>query len=163
MKPSPGNYRQTTEQTLLRFAKSKRDSSMPGVIEVIMVLRGENGTAAFPGKSRNRDGFARSPGISGSFPLGSRLDSAWAPQRCRSDSMAPARCSLHSFRAPTVISTEQWPVMRPVAKLNEGKKYVDKIKPFKFLMTCHVKPRCFAERTITPLALILRNLGSHSI
>jgi len=31
-----------------------------GVIEVIMVLRGENGTAAFPGKSRNRDGFARS-------------------------------------------------------------------------------------------------------
>ena len=25
-----------------------------------MVLRGENGTAAFPGKSRNRDGFARS-------------------------------------------------------------------------------------------------------
>src|SRR6202030_4318873 len=55
-----------------------------GVIEVIMVLRGENGTAAFPGKSRNRDGFARSPGISGSFSLGSRLDSAWAPQRCRS-------------------------------------------------------------------------------
>jgi hypothetical protein len=32
-----------------------------------MVLRGENGTAAFPDKSRNRDGFARSPGISGSF------------------------------------------------------------------------------------------------
>jgi hypothetical protein len=30
-------------------------------------------------------------------------------------------------------------VMRPLAKLNEGKKYVDKIKPFNFLMTCHVK------------------------
>jgi hypothetical protein len=41
-----------------------RDS---GVIEVIMVLRGENGTAAFSGKSRNRDGLARSPSISGSF------------------------------------------------------------------------------------------------
>ena len=27
----------------------------------------ENGTAAFPGKSRNRDGGARSPGLSGSF------------------------------------------------------------------------------------------------
>lgn len=26
-----------------------------------MVRKGENGTAAFPGKSRNRDGFARSP------------------------------------------------------------------------------------------------------
>jgi hypothetical protein len=31
-------------------------------------------------------------------------------------------------------------IMRPLAKLNEGKKYVDKIKPFNFLMTCHVKP-----------------------
>jgi len=31
-------------------------------------------------------------------------------------------------------------VMRPLAKLNEGKKYVDRIKPFNFLMTCHVKP-----------------------
>jgi hypothetical protein len=42
-----------------------------------MALRGESGTAAFPGKSRNRDGFARSPSVSGSFSLGSRLDSAW--------------------------------------------------------------------------------------
>jgi hypothetical protein len=31
-------------------------------------------------------------------------------------------------------------VMRPLANLNEGKKYADKIKPFNFLMTCHVKP-----------------------
>ena len=31
-------------------------------------------------------------------------------------------------------------VMRSLATLNEGKKYVDKIKPFNFLMTCHVKP-----------------------
>jgi hypothetical protein len=31
-------------------------------------------------------------------------------------------------------------VMRPLAKLNEGKKYVDQIKPFNFLVTCHVKP-----------------------
>jgi hypothetical protein len=31
-------------------------------------------------------------------------------------------------------------VMRPLAKLNEGKKYVDKIKPFNFLVTCHVRP-----------------------
>ncbi|MHB8217803.1 MAG: hypothetical protein ACYDDS_17150 [Candidatus Sulfotelmatobacter sp.] len=31
-------------------------------------------------------------------------------------------------------------VMRPLAKLNEEKKYVDKIKPFNFLVTCHVKP-----------------------
>jgi hypothetical protein len=31
-------------------------------------------------------------------------------------------------------------VMRPLEKLNEGKIYVDKIKPFNFLVTCHVKP-----------------------
>jgi len=31
-------------------------------------------------------------------------------------------------------------VMRPLAKLNDGKKYADKIKPFNFLMTCHVRP-----------------------
>ncbi len=31
-------------------------------------------------------------------------------------------------------------VMRPLAKLNAGKIYVDKIKPFNFLVTCHVKP-----------------------
>jgi hypothetical protein len=31
-------------------------------------------------------------------------------------------------------------VMRPLEKLNEGKAYVDKIKPFNFLVTCHVRP-----------------------
>jgi hypothetical protein len=31
-------------------------------------------------------------------------------------------------------------VMRPLVKLNEGKTYVNQIKPFNFLVTCHVKP-----------------------
>jgi hypothetical protein len=31
-------------------------------------------------------------------------------------------------------------IMHPLEKLNDGKNYVDKIKPFNFLMTCHVKP-----------------------
>jgi hypothetical protein len=31
-------------------------------------------------------------------------------------------------------------VMRPLSKLNEVKSYVDKIKPFNFLVTCHVRP-----------------------
>ena len=31
-------------------------------------------------------------------------------------------------------------VMRPLEKLNEGKAYVDKVKPFNFLVSCHVKP-----------------------
>jgi hypothetical protein len=31
-------------------------------------------------------------------------------------------------------------VMRPLTSLNEGKRYSDRIKPFNFLLTCHVKP-----------------------
>lgn len=30
-------------------------------------------------------------------------------------------------------------VIRPLAKLNEGKAYPEQIKPFNFLLTCHVK------------------------
>lgn len=30
-------------------------------------------------------------------------------------------------------------VMRPLASLNQGKRYSEKIKPFNFLLTCHVK------------------------
>jgi hypothetical protein len=38
------------------------------------------------------------------------------------------------------ISITSPAMMRPLVKLNEGKAYVDKIKPFNFLVTCHVKP-----------------------
>jgi hypothetical protein len=30
--------------------------------------------------------------------------------------------------------------MKPLQKLNEGKQYPDQIKPFNFLLTCHVRP-----------------------
>ena len=30
-------------------------------------------------------------------------------------------------------------MIKPLAKLNEGRRYVDQIKPFNFLLTCHVK------------------------
>jgi hypothetical protein len=30
--------------------------------------------------------------------------------------------------------------MRSLAKLIEGKEYADQLKPFNFLLTCHVKP-----------------------
>lgn len=30
--------------------------------------------------------------------------------------------------------------MRPLEALNNGKKYAAQIKPFNFLLTCHVKP-----------------------
>jgi hypothetical protein len=31
-------------------------------------------------------------------------------------------------------------LMKPFTKLNEGKKYADQIKPFNFLITCHISP-----------------------
>src|ERR1700733_11819407 len=87
--------------------RSKRISpsvSWPYIrVEVIMVLRGEHGAAAFPGTSRNRDGFARSSTVSGCVSLGSRLDTAWAPQRCRSSTQPgyetpSSHCDTHSKR-----------------------------------------------------------------
>jgi hypothetical protein len=30
-------------------------------------------------------------------------------------------------------------VIQPLAKLNDGKPHADQVKPFNFLMTCHVK------------------------
>ena len=35
--------------------------------------------------------------------------------------------------------------MRPLATLNEGKPYGEQLKPFNFLLTCHV--RAFGGRT----------------
>jgi hypothetical protein len=37
------------------------------------------------------------------------------------------------------VSISSPAVMRPLAQLNEGKRYADQIKPFNFLLTCHVK------------------------
>ena len=37
-------------------------------------------------------------------------------------------------------------MMNPFLKLNKGKKYCDQIKPFNFVMTCHVKPFGFPFR-----------------
>jgi hypothetical protein len=43
--------------------------------------------------------------------------------------------------APAVgqVTVSSPAVMKPLMKLNEGKQYGDKIKPFNFLLTCHIK------------------------
>jgi hypothetical protein len=38
------------------------------------------------------------------------------------------------------VSISSPALMRPLAKLNENKKYADQIKPFNFILTCHVNP-----------------------
>ena len=48
----------------------------------------------------------------------------------------PAFANLPAVGRVTISSPA---VMRPFEKLNDGKRYVDQIKPFNFLLTCHVK------------------------
>jgi hypothetical protein len=44
--------------------------------------------------------------------------------------------------APAVgrVTVSSPAVMKPLTHVNESKKYADKIKPFNFLLSCHVKP-----------------------
>ncbi|MGA8168146.1 MAG: hypothetical protein WB813_12720, partial [Candidatus Acidiferrales bacterium] len=53
----------------------------------------------------------------------------------------PAK-SLGFENSPAIgrISVSSPAVMRPFANLNESKKYKDQIKPFNFLLSCHVNP-----------------------
>lgn len=59
----------------------------------------------------------------------SRLEDADEPTLCFGNSPAVGRISISS---PAI--------MRHLAALNEGKKYVDQVKPFNFVTTCHVQP-----------------------
>jgi len=49
---------------------------------------------------------------------------------------------LHFAGKPAVgrITVSSPAVMRPLTEFNQGKRYADRIKPFNFLLTCHVKP-----------------------
>jgi hypothetical protein len=44
------------------------------------------------------------------------------------------------------LSISSTAMMKPLHSLNKGKKYSDQIKPFNFVMTCHVKPFGFPFR-----------------
>jgi hypothetical protein len=49
--------------------------------------------------------------------------------------------TLHFENLPAVgrITVSSPAVMRPLRNLNNGKKYCDQIKPFNFLLSCHIK------------------------
>jgi hypothetical protein len=47
---------------------------------------------------------------------------------------------IESLPAVGQITVSSPAVMKPLTKLNEGKQYTDQIKPFNFLLTCHVRP-----------------------
>jgi hypothetical protein len=50
------------------------------------------------------------------------------------------KLGFEDFPAVGRVTVSSPAVMRPLAKLNEGKPYCDQIKPFNFLLTCHVNP-----------------------
>jgi hypothetical protein len=51
-----------------------------------------------------------------------------------------AALGIESSPAVGQISISSPALMKPLTKLNEGKSYPDQIKPFNFLLTCHVRP-----------------------
>jgi len=51
-----------------------------------------------------------------------------------------ATLGIESSPAVGQVTVSSPAVMKPLRNLNEGKSYPDQIKPFNFLLTCHVKP-----------------------
>src|SRR5207248_942655 len=49
------------------------------------------------------------------------------------------KLSFENLPAVGRVSVSSPAVMRSLAQFNEGKPYCDQIKPFNFLMTCHIK------------------------
>jgi len=64
----------------------------------------------------------------------------WHDMISRSEGIIDPKLSFGNVPAVGRISISSPAVMRPLAALNEGKTYGDKIKPFNFVLTCHVKP-----------------------
>lgn len=64
----------------------------------------------------------------------------WHDMISRPEGIIAPRLSFGSMPAVGRISVSSPAVMRPLATLNEGKLYRDQVKPFNFLLTCHVKP-----------------------
>ena len=64
---------------------------------------------------------------------------AWLAMIRRALGLPTSALGFESSPAVGRVSVSSPAVMKPLAKLNEGKPYRDQIKPFNFLLTCHVK------------------------
>ncbi len=72
-------------------------------------------------------------------------DRKWIGQAWRNMILKALGMTTHSLGfedRPAVgrVTVSSPAVAKPLAKLNEGKPYPEQIKPFNFLLTCHVKP-----------------------
>jgi hypothetical protein len=64
---------------------------------------------------------------------------AWLQMVLRSLEMPTQNLEFEDSPAVGRVTVSSPAVIRPLAKLNEGKAYAEQIKPFNFLLTCHVK------------------------
>lgn len=68
------------------------------------------------------------------------IATAWLNIIRRALGFPTAPLGIESLPAVGQITVSSPAVMKPLARLNEGKSYPDQIKPFNFLLTCHVRP-----------------------
>lgn len=64
---------------------------------------------------------------------------AWLAMIRRALQLQTKKADFERLPAVGRITVSSPAVMRPLESMNAGKKYSDKIKPFNFLLTCHVK------------------------
>jgi hypothetical protein len=65
---------------------------------------------------------------------------AWLGIVRRALGLPTTALGIESAPAVGQITVSSPAVMKPLARLNAGKQYPDQIKPFNFLLTCHVRP-----------------------
>jgi len=65
---------------------------------------------------------------------------AWLSIIRRALGLPATALGIESSPAVGQVTVSSPAVMKPLAKLNEGKQYADKIKPFNFLLACHIRP-----------------------
>jgi hypothetical protein len=58
----------------------------------------------------------------------------------KAQGLSPERLGFEHSPAVGRITVSSPALMRPLTKMNDGKKYEDQIKPFNFLLSCHVSP-----------------------
>lgn len=68
------------------------------------------------------------------------ISKAWLNIVRRALGFSTDRLGIEHLPAVGRVSISSPAVMKPLANLNRGKRYAQQIKPFNFLVTCHVKP-----------------------
>lgn len=67
------------------------------------------------------------------------IGQAWLNMICKALGMLTQNLVFEERPAVGRVSVSSPAVMRPLAKLNDGKQYPEQIKPFNFLLSCHVR------------------------